>query len=135
MEEEFQKFLSTLPKERKLDETDLCFYQDCWLPKYFIKPITSFQTHFQARDGDIILATMPKAGTTWLKAVIHLIANRAKYSTLCDSPLFTSNPHEIVPFFELDLYLKNEFPDLESIPEPRIFSTHVPYASLPSSIK
>ncbi|MDD0298962.1 sulfotransferase domain-containing protein, partial [Shigella flexneri] len=81
---------------------------------------------------DIILASIPKSGTTWLKALIHLIANRTQYLTLSDSPLFTSNPHEIVPFLEYDLYFKNQFPDLESIPEPRIFSTHAPYASLPS---
>ncbi|XP_050209046.1 cytosolic sulfotransferase 15-like [Mercurialis annua] len=133
-EKEFQEFLSTLPKERKLDGTYLYFYQNFWCPSIAIKPIISFQNHFQAHDSDIILASIPKSGTTWLKAVLYSIANRTRFPTLNHSPLFTSSPHAIVPFIEFDLYLKNKFPDLESIPEPRIFNTHAPYASLPSSI-
>ncbi|KAA8548434.1 hypothetical protein F0562_000118 [Nyssa sinensis] len=50
-------------------------------------------------------------------------------------PLLTSNPHSLVPFLEFDTYLTNPFPNLENIHSPRIFSTHTPYALLPSSIK
>ena len=126
-EEEFKEFLSTLPKQSNGYGTQLYFCQDFWCPDIAIKPIISFQKHFQARDTDIILASNPKSGTTWLKAVIHLIANWTQYSTLNDSPLFTSHPYDIVPYFELDLYMKNQFPDLKSIPEPRILGTHMPY--------
>ncbi|KAA8548439.1 hypothetical protein F0562_000123 [Nyssa sinensis] len=72
--------------------------------------------------------------TTWLKALAFAIANRKDYP-LSQSPLLTSNPHELVPFFEFDIYHENPFPNLENVHSPRIFSTHTPYALLPSSIK
>lgn len=35
----------------------------------------------------------------------------------------------------MDLYSKNQLPDLEKLPSPRIFNTHTHYASLPQSIR
>ena len=74
-EEQFKEFLSTLPRERGFTGIDFYFYQDFWCPQMVIKPLISFQKHFQARDTDIILASIPKSGSTWLKAVIHLEPN------------------------------------------------------------
>ncbi|THG05612.1 hypothetical protein TEA_000797 [Camellia sinensis var. sinensis] len=81
-----------------------------------------------------LLATTPKAGTTWLKALSYGIVNRNKYA-LAESPLLTANPHELVPFFDWDFYANNPTPNLEDTAKPRIFSTHAPYATLPDSIK
>ncbi|KAL7124678.1 hypothetical protein ABFS83_14G064400 [Erythranthe nasuta] len=50
------------------------------------------------------------------------------------SPLLTSNPHKVVPHLELNLYLNQENPDLEQTSTPRIFSTHMPFHALPTSI-
>ncbi|KAL0447531.1 UNVERIFIED_CONTAM: Cytosolic sulfotransferase 15 [Sesamum latifolium] len=77
---------------------------------------------------------MPKSGTTWLKALIFSIANRNLFS-IDQSPLLTSNPHTLVPFLEFKIYLEQENPDLEHIPNPRIFSTHMPFKILPDSIR
>ncbi|KVH96343.1 Sulfotransferase domain-containing protein [Cynara cardunculus var. scolymus] len=49
-------------------------------------------------------------------------------------PLLSNNPHVLVPFLELKLYLENENPDLSSFTSPRLFSTHMPYVSLPKSV-
>ncbi|KAK9266999.1 hypothetical protein L1049_021393 [Liquidambar formosana] len=99
-----------------------------------MKAVVSFQQHFEARDTDIILASTPKSGTTWLKALAFTIVNRTRYP-LKDSPLLNTASHDLVPFIEFDLYFKSQCPNLEDYPTPRIFATHTPYASLPCSIK
>ncbi|KAL7251253.1 hypothetical protein ACSBR1_013142 [Camellia fascicularis] len=87
-----------------------------------------------AHDTNRILATTPKADTTWLKALSYTIVNRNKYA-LAESPLLTANPHKLVLFFDWDVYANNPTPNLEDIAKPRIFPTHAPYATLPDSIK
>ena len=63
--------------------------------------------------------------------------NRKKYPIIHNNhPLLTSNPHSLVPFLEYDLYYdKDIVPDLDSLSPPRLFSTHIPYESLPNSVK
>ncbi|PSS24510.1 Cytosolic sulfotransferase [Actinidia chinensis var. chinensis] len=93
---------------------------------------TAFPTS-QPQETDLILATYPKSGTTWLKALIFAIVTRTTYP-LTENPLLFNSPHELVPFLEFGLYHNNPSPDLEGIPKPRIFSTHMPYTALPTSI-
>ncbi|KAJ7951005.1 Sulfotransferase [Quillaja saponaria] len=109
-------------------------YQDFWCSGRLLPNVISFQKHFQALDQDIILASQPKSGTTWLKALIFSVVNRTRF-TVSNTPLLTSNPHELIPFFEAQLYAEDEIPDFSTMPSPRLFSTHIPYASLPESIK
>ncbi|KAM7508029.1 hypothetical protein LguiA_018482 [Lonicera macranthoides] len=98
-----------------------------------MKAVASFQKHFQAQDTDILVATAVKSGTTWLKAITFSIMNRPKYS-YTENPLLTTNPHVLVPNLELELYSRDEIPNLNDLPFPRLLSTHVPYNSLPHSI-
>ncbi|XVF30718.1 hypothetical protein REPUB_Repub16aG0082600 [Reevesia pubescens] len=133
-EDEFQELIQSLPKERNWYGTHLYFYQGFWCPSLLFKDIIYFQKHFQALDTDIMLTSVPKTGTTWLKALTFSIVNRNKFASK-DNPLLSSSPHKIVPFVESytknpSLYLQNN-PDFQ----PRIFSTHTPYASLPPSVK
>ncbi|XVF42616.1 hypothetical protein PTKIN_Ptkin01aG0378300 [Pterospermum kingtungense] len=110
------------------------FYQGFWCPSSVFKAVLSFQKHFQALDHDIVLASAPKCGTTWLKSLIFAIVNRNHFA-LEDNPLLTTHPHKLVPFFEYDVYSGNPSPSPENNPDsPRIFATHIPYASLPTSI-
>ncbi|KAL0297359.1 UNVERIFIED_CONTAM: Cytosolic sulfotransferase 14 [Sesamum radiatum] len=76
---------------------------------------------------------MPKSGTTWLKALTFSIANRNAFP-IDQSPLLTSTPHMLVPFLDLNVYWEQDNPDLENIPNPRIFSTHMHFNMLPVSI-
>ncbi|CAK7336399.1 unnamed protein product [Dovyalis caffra] len=87
-----------------------------------IRGALSFQRHFIAQDTDIILGSMPKSGTTWLKAITFSVVNRNIYSPK-ESPLLTTPPHELVRSFEMDLYSKIQLPDIEKLPSPRIFFT------------
>nr|KYP33476.1 hypothetical protein KK1_045667 [Cajanus cajan] len=103
-----------------------------------IQAIITFQKHFQAKDSDVIVATIPKSGTTWLKALTFAIVNRHRFTTSISHPLLTSNPHELVPFLEYTVYgdaPNNQVPDLSNMAEPRLFGTHIPYPSLAMSIK
>lgn len=96
--------LSQLPKTKGfLGSSALSLYQGFWYPSRIVPNVISFQTHFRARDDDIILASKPKSGTTWLKALVFSIVNRTCY-TPSNTPLLASNPHQLVPFIEFTLF-------------------------------
>ncbi|KAK4422354.1 Cytosolic sulfotransferase 15 [Sesamum alatum] len=132
--DEFQELLRTLEQRVNWDGLPLVKYCGCWLLVMLFRPIIAAQNHFKAKDTDIILTTMPKSGTTWLKALTFSIANRNVFP-IDQSPLLTSNPHMLVPFLELNIYKEQDNPDLETIPSPRIFSTHMHFKMLPDSIR
>ncbi|XP_019103577.2 LOW QUALITY PROTEIN: cytosolic sulfotransferase 5 [Beta vulgaris subsp. vulgaris] len=116
----------------------LQFYQNFWCLSVLFEGVTSFQSQFQALDTDIILASLPKTGTTWLKSLLFALVNRKKFSDISQLPLNTTTPHELVLHFEIEVYKKdatNQNTDLTKVPSPRLFATHMPYPSLPDSIK
>lgn len=94
--------------------------------------ISSQHQHFG--DDDIILATLPISGTTWLKGLIFSVVNRDCLSKNETSPLLTTNPHDLVPFLEAPggIY-NNDEPDRAG--GVRVFSTHLHYPLLPPSVK
>ncbi|KAI6697928.1 hypothetical protein NL676_018047 [Syzygium grande] len=107
-------------------------------PSKALEGILACQRHFQARDTDVLLVTIPKSGTTWLKAILFALLNRAKYSgsgSQPQHPLLSQNPHDLVPFLDFELYLEQDAPDLASLPPPRLFATHMPYQLLPQSVR
>ncbi|XP_017630261.2 cytosolic sulfotransferase 15-like [Gossypium arboreum] len=134
-ENEFQELVKTLPKEDGWIGSHLYFYKGFWCPSLVLKSFISFQKNFQAFASDVILATFPKCGTTWLKALAYITLYRSQFAR-DENPLLSSSPHQLVRFLESDLYLNNPFPDLQNACayEPRLFATHVPSASLPTSI-
>ncbi|KAI4357967.1 hypothetical protein L6164_001879 [Bauhinia variegata] len=138
LSQECKEVISSLPVEQGWVASHLCQYQGFWHSTRQMQGVLACQKHFQAHDTDIILVTTPKSGTTWLKALTFALLNRNKYQDLQTHPLLTSSPHVLVPFLELDLYLdkeENPLPDFTSFPSPRLFSTHLPYVSLPKSMK
>ncbi|EYU36903.1 hypothetical protein ABFS82_14G063600 [Erythranthe guttata] len=130
--------LEKLEQRTNWDGWRIVKYQGFWCPLPFFRAALSAQKYFKAKDSDIILSSLPKSGTTWLKALAFSVANRSTYMSNIDttqiSPLLTSNPHKVVPHLELNLYLNQENPDLEQTSAPRIFSTHMPFHALPNSI-
>ncbi|KAL2907054.1 Cytosolic sulfotransferase 13 [Bienertia sinuspersici] len=111
-------------------------YQGFWCFESMFEGTISFQTHFQAHDTDIILTSLQKTGTTWLKSLLFSIVNRKNISHVSQHPLRSKNPHELVPQLELDLqpWTQNRY-CISNIPSPRLFATHIPYPSLPDSVK
>ncbi|CAI8588623.1 unnamed protein product [Vicia faba] len=134
---EYKELISTLPLEKGWIKMPFHQYQGCWIGTTTLQNVLSCQQHFQALDTDILLVTSPKSGTTWLKALTFALLNRKKYSNVhLNHPLLISNPHDLVPFFEHDLYInKDILPNLNSLSHPRLFSTHLPYHLLPKSVK
>jgi len=111
-----------------------------WCPSTIIQSINSFQNCFNAKESDIVVASMPKSGTTWLSALTYAIVNRKHFPSFKnDHPLLAFNPHELVPRFEFNLYGDRDGPyfqmDLSTMIEPRLFVTHIPFSSLAKSVK
>ncbi|KAK6914294.1 Sulfotransferase domain [Dillenia turbinata] len=132
--QESKILLNSLPRERGWLSDYIYLYKDFWVTSYVLTGIISFQKNFQAKDTDIILVTFPKSGTTWLKALVYSMVNRKIFS-LDNTPLNATNVHDLVPFLESNIYRNGQNPGLSGIPSPRVFATHVPYPSLPESIK
>ncbi|CAJ1977977.1 unnamed protein product, partial [Sphenostylis stenocarpa] len=88
------------------------------------------QKYFEAKDSDVIVASFPKSGTTWLKAITFAIVNRQSFSSIENHPLLETNPHELVPAVEFMYRGDVDCPTTE----PRVFGTHTPFPSLPKSI-
>ncbi|CAH2075755.1 unnamed protein product [Thlaspi arvense] len=111
-------------------------YQGYWLPSKGLKGMISLRKHFKSRDSDIILSNFSKSGTTWLKGLIFTILNRAQFAPdSATHPLLICNPHNLVPFFDLQIYDDgNKNPNIENLHNLRIFATHLPFSLLPHCI-
>ncbi|KAK8693841.1 hypothetical protein V6N13_071409 [Hibiscus sabdariffa] len=133
---ELKELIRCCPKEKGWRTSFLYKFQGYWCQTEEIQAIISFQKHFRAKTSDVIIASIPKSGTTWTKALTFAILNRQKFPVSNENhPLLASNPHDLVPFLEYKLYANNQNPNLSGIPEPRIFGTHVPFGWLQESIK
>ncbi|KAK3027253.1 hypothetical protein RJ639_041199 [Escallonia herrerae] len=132
--QECRDLISSLPKERGWLATHLYRYQGFWHNSRQLGGVLGCQQHFQAQDTDVLLVTTPKSGTTWLKAIMFTLVNRIHSPVTHEHPLLTNNPHELVPFLELKLYVDTHIPNLTSFSSPRLFSTHLPFVSLPKSV-
>lgn len=132
--QESKQLLISLPKERGWRTPNLYLFQGFWCQPKEIQATMSIQRNFKAQNSDIILASIPKSGTTWLKALAFAVINRRKFSLNNQHPLQTSNPHDLVPFLEYNFYANNQIPDLSQMTSPRLFATHMPFSALPSSV-
>jgi hypothetical protein len=84
--------------------------------------------HFEARDTDVLVATIPKSGTTWIKALLYAAARRTTEEDVLHH-LASHNSHHLVPSLETQVYTKEQIPHLGSLPAPRLFGTHIPAQS------
>jgi Sulfotransferase domain len=75
---------------------------------------------FQPRPDDIYLASYPRSGTTWLQMIVYQL-------TTAGSMDFT-HITEPIPYFERALLAGR---DLNALPSPRVFKTHLRYKKLP----
>ncbi|KAJ8644536.1 hypothetical protein MRB53_006285 [Persea americana] len=108
-------------------------YQGNWIIPKVVRAVLACHEHFESLKDDIILSTLPKSGTTWLKALTFTLINRNLYD-FENQPLLKTNPHDLVPFLELELYANGQIPDLTCLPSPRLFATHSPYNLLTESM-
>ncbi|KAK4263644.1 hypothetical protein QN277_029031 [Acacia crassicarpa] len=132
LSQQCKDLIATLPTESGWINVQLHQYNGFWFAKRHLQGILNCQNHFQAQDSDILLVTTPKSGTTWLKALAFAILNR--HNHYHSHPLLTTNPHDLVPYLDMNLYYQKAMPDLSLLPSPRLFATHLPYLLLPESV-
>ncbi|VAH32314.1 unnamed protein product [Triticum turgidum subsp. durum] len=114
-----------------------------WYPAHQMSPTLAARDTFVARPTDILVATLPKSGTTWLKALVFAVAYRRTHTPALEDgagqrrhPLLGSSPHDLVPFLHY-VYEKHRSaaaPLLEAMPAPRVLAVHAPLSALPASV-
>ncbi|EER99682.1 hypothetical protein BDA96_02G387100 [Sorghum bicolor] len=131
--EEFGDLVASLPR-REQSILELRLYQGFWLPEHWVPGTIVFQRRFTPRPDDVILASYPKCGTTWLKALAFATAARTAYPPSdAGHPLRRMNPHDCIPFID-EIFAGGEDAKLDALPSPRLMNTHLPYALLPASV-
>jgi estrone sulfotransferase len=139
----YEALASSLPaSQRGIGSTPYRKHEGFWYPEHLMAPALAVRDTFAARPTDVILATMPKSGTTWLKALVYSVVHRGRHAPSDDErhPLLASSPHELVPFLH-DLY-ESRSPSatlgqqvLEEMPSPRVLAVHSPLTALPASVR
>ncbi|CAL5081235.1 unnamed protein product [Urochloa decumbens] len=130
--------VAALPR-RQDPIAELLLYQGCWLPKYWVPGIIEFQRRFKPRPDDVILASYPKCGTTWLMALAFAVAARRAYPPAAagahehEHPLRRLHPHDVVPLVE-EVFARGDEARLDALPSPRLMSTHLPFTLLPPPV-
>ncbi|KAJ3682013.1 hypothetical protein LUZ60_014586 [Juncus effusus] len=129
----YEDIASRLPVQQTIF-APLRQYKGSWYPGEFAATTIAIEDTFKAQETDVILTTYPKSGTTWIKALIFTIMNREMYS-FDKHPLLDYSPHDCFPFLHT-LYEGKSVPKkfLESMPNPRLLATHIPFLTLPSSV-
>ncbi|XP_062221021.1 cytosolic sulfotransferase 16-like [Phragmites australis] len=109
-------------------------YDGFWYAEHLMAPTLAMQDTFVARP-----TTMPKSGTTWLKALAFCVMHRGRHEPADERhSLLVSSPHELVAFLH-SLYENHGSappgPLLEKTPPPRVLAVHTPFSALPVSVR
>lgn len=132
------KFISSLPLETRCQPFALRQLGGFWLPEMTLLRAGDVHARFEPRPEDIFLASFPKSGTTWLKALAFATLNRAEHppSDNPGHPLRLRSPHECVAFLEKRIMPSAHADDdmFQALPSPRVLATHLPYHLLPERI-
>jgi hypothetical protein len=86
--------------------------------------IYSLKKDFTVMDGDIFIATYPRSGTTWTQQMVHLLVNQGQQGE--------KRLSDVVPWLETMPRRPGGMAEfLKSLPERRIFTSHLPYPLMP----
>jgi hypothetical protein len=81
---------------------------------------------FRPRPTDVLIATAPKAGTTWLQQILHQLRSGGDEDFTCIDT--------VVPWLELPRPKTDRrtlLAHYEALPDPRVFKTHCTYEQTP----
>ncbi|XP_024148997.1 cytosolic sulfotransferase 2 [Oryzias melastigma] len=113
-----------------ISRPELFDFHGVMMTKYFTDNWNNYQ-NFQARPDDILIATYPKAGTTWVSYILDLL-----YFGQTSTDRNTSIPiYERVPFLEIAVPGLEKGKDLADnlSTSPRLIKTHLPVQFVPKS--
>ncbi|XP_051121458.1 cytosolic sulfotransferase 12-like [Andrographis paniculata] len=124
-----------LPKTHFWESMEIVHWEGFWFPPQVVKPAIKFRSTFAAADGDVLLTSAKKTGTTWLKSLALSCTQRGGEVDGADD-LAGNNPHFLVPTVEAVGYKHEPLKfDIYDAPAPRLLHTHLPYSLLPDSVK
>ncbi|KAJ6809810.1 cytosolic sulfotransferase 15-like [Iris pallida] len=109
--------VSSLPIVEGCSYPDLCFHDGFFRPMPPMVAAMMVRKLFEARPNDIILATLPKSGTTWLKALLFATVNRNS------SPSSTGNLATSTP---TSVFLSLKSSCMETVQESRTWTRYPP---------
>lgn len=126
--------LTTLSKGKGWITEHLYQYKSFWFTPAALKGLKRATQCFKAQPTDILLATFPKSGTTWFKALIFSLMNRDRFN-FSSHPLLTKGPHDCIPFLEAIIQDEASYHDYRISCTPCcLFATHIPYSLLSASV-
>jgi len=127
--------VSSLPLETRFPPFQLRQHGGFWFPETILPGILAVRTRFAPRPSDVILASFPKSGTTWLKALAFATVHRADNPPRApDHLLRRRNPHDCVGFLEVHYAHDPAADEFTALPSPRVVGTHLPYSLLPEQV-
>uniref|UniRef100_M8AYP8 Sulfotransferase n=1 Tax=Aegilops tauschii TaxID=37682 RepID=M8AYP8_AEGTA len=131
-EESLNDFISSLPSREGWPQP-LIQYKGYWFKPRMLEGVLRTRRAFLPRADDVVLATQPKCGTTWLKALAFTIANRSCHGLgATDHPLLTRHAQHLVPFIEIPGATGgDDHINLGALPSTRLLATHMPMSLLP----
>ncbi|XP_047044114.1 flavonol sulfotransferase-like [Lolium rigidum] len=124
---------SSLPLETRFPPFQLRQLGGFWFPEAILPGVAAAHARFEPRPSDVFLASFPKSGTTWLKALAFAVIYRADHPPRSPGhPLRHRNPHDCVKFLEEPFAVDGGV--LAALPSPRVIATHLPYSLLPGRV-
>ncbi|XP_026208042.1 sulfotransferase family 2, cytosolic sulfotransferase 2 [Anabas testudineus] len=101
-------------------------YKGVYVPSHLHPPHSlRYYEEFAFRPDDIIVATYPKSGTTWMQEIVPLVVSGGDPASV-----------ETLPNWDRVPWLEEQracILNLEQRPSPRMFSTHFHYNMMPAS--
>eukprot|EP00062_Callorhinchus_milii_P017278 gi/632969661/ref/XP_007901202.1/ PREDICTED: sulfotransferase 1A1-like [Callorhinchus milii] len=98
------------------------------LPNYFLKNMEKVG-EFEADKTDVLIATYPKAGTTWMQEIVDCVLHGGDVRQCEQSPI-----HYRSPFLEASYPgIRTGLELLAEIPSPKPIKTHLPFQLIPTS--
>ncbi|BAH93424.1 Os06g0252800 [Oryza sativa Japonica Group] len=100
--------VSSLPSKMEVNlPLKLRLYRGFWLAEIHVPAAVALRRRFVPRPDDVIVASLPKCGTTWLIALTFATMARHVHhpptsapASASSHPLHRLNPHQCLPFLE-----------------------------------